>query len=54
MLYDIECTILALNLVQRWYRSGWGYFEAGRVPHTDYVYFEALSNGNTLMKVDPN
>ena len=28
--------------------------EAGRVPHTEFVYFEAISKINTLMKFDRN
>ena len=28
--------------------------EAGRVPHIDYVYFEALSKNNTVIKFDRN
>ena len=28
--------------------------EAGRVPHTDYVYFEAISKTNMLIKIDRN
>ena len=28
--------------------------EAGLVPHTDYVYFEAISKNNTLIKFDRN
>ena len=31
-----------------------GYIEAGRVPHSDYVYLEAISKSNTLMKIDRN
>ena len=27
--------------------------EAGRVPHIDYVYCEAISKSNTLMKFHP-
>ena len=26
--------------------------EDGRVPHIDYLYFEAISKSNTLMKID--
>ena len=42
--------------VQRWYIKGWivYYIEAGRVPHTDYVCFEAVSKSNRLMKIDRN
>ena len=29
-------------------------FEAGRVPHIDYVYFKAVLKSNTLMKFDGN
>ena len=29
-----------------------GGIEAGRVPHTDYVYFEPISKSNMLMKFD--
>ena len=28
--------------------------EAGRVPHIDYVYVEAVSKSNTLLKFDRN
>ena len=28
--------------------------EAGRVLHTDYIYIEAVSKSNTLMKLDRN
>ena len=28
--------------------------EAGRVPHTDYVYFIPISASNMLMKFDRN
>ena len=31
-----------------------GCIEAGRVPHTDYVHCEAISNSNSLMKFDRN
>ena len=33
-----------------------GYIEVGRVPHSDYVYLEAISKSlsNTLMKIDRN
>ena len=33
---------------------GLGYIEAGRVPHSDYVYVEAIFESNTLMKIDRN
>ena len=33
---------------------GLGYIEAGRVPHSDYVYLEAIFKSNTLMKIDRN
>ena len=28
--------------------------EAGRVPHIDYVYVEAITKSNSWMKFDPN
>ena len=28
--------------------------EAGLVPHIDYVYFKAVSKGNTFIKFDRN
>ena len=31
-----------------------GCVEEGRVPHIDYVYWEAISKVNTLMKFDLN
>ena len=31
-----------------------GCIEPGRVPHTDYVYVEAISKSNMLMKIDRN
>ena len=34
--------------------KGLGCIEAGRVPHIDYVYCEAISKGNRLMKFDRN
>ena len=34
--------------------KGLGYIEAGRVPHIYYVYCEAISKDNTLMKIDRN
>ena len=34
--------------------QGLGCIEAGRVPHIDYVYFEAVSKRNTLVKFDRN
>ena len=52
MLYDIKCIILALNLyrgateVARVYRS--------RSCASYYVYFEAISYGNTFIKFDRN
>ena len=30
--------------------KGGGVIEAGRVPDSDYVYCQAISKGNTLMK----
>ena len=33
---------------------GGGGIEAGRVSHTDYFYFEAISKRNSLMKFDGN
>ena len=32
--------------------KGLGCIEMGRVPHIDYVYVEAICNGNSLMKFD--
>ena len=32
--------------------KGLGSIEAGRVPHNDYVYVEAISKSNALMKID--
>ena len=32
--------------------KGLGSIEADRVLHSDYVNFEAISNGNTLLKFD--
>ena len=29
---------------------GLGYIEAGHVPHSDYVYFEAISKGHTVVQ----
>ena len=34
--------------------QGLGCIEAGRVLHIDYVYVEAISNTNALMKFDRN
>ena len=34
--------------------KGLGYNEAGRVPHSDYVYLDAISTGNTLLKFNGN
>ena len=34
--------------------KGLGCIEAGRVPHIDYVYCEAMSKSNTLMKFHRN
>ena len=34
--------------------KGLGCFEVGRVPHIDYVYVEAISKSNSLMKLDRN
>ena len=34
--------------------KGPGCIEAGRVPHIDYVYVEAISKNNWLMKFDRN
>ena len=34
--------------------KGLGCIEAGRVPHIDYVYCEAISKRNTLMKFHRN
>ena len=34
--------------------KGLGCIEAGRVTHTDYVYCEAISKSNTLMKFHRN
>ena len=31
-----------------------GSIEAGRVPHNDYVYVEAISKSNSVMKFDRN
>ena len=31
-----------------------GCIEAGRVPHTDYVYFESISKSNMFMKLPRN
>ena len=31
-----------------------GYIETGRVPYIDYVYVEAISESNSLMKFDRN
>ena len=41
-LYDIKCVIFALNCTVVVYKGLWC-IEAGRVPHIDYVYFEAIS-----------
>ena len=30
--------------------KGLGFIEAGRVPHIDYIYCEAISKSNTLLK----
>ena len=42
------------NIGFRRYIRGWGSIEAGRVPYIDYVYCEAVSTGNTFMKIDRN
>ena len=34
--------------------QGLNYIEAGRVSHIDYVYFKAVSQSKTLMKIDRN
>ena len=34
--------------------KGLGSMEAGRVPHNDYVYDEAISKSNALVKTDRN
>ena len=34
--------------------KGLGCIETGRVPHIDYVYVEAISKRNSLMKFDRN
>ena len=34
--------------------KGLGCIEAGRMPHIDYVYVEAITNGNSWMKFDRN
>ena len=44
---------IGFKAVRRWYIRA-GCIEAGRVPHTDYVYFEAISKSNTLMNFDRN
>ena len=31
--------------------KGLGCIEAGHVPHSDYVYFNAISKGNMLMEL---
>ena len=47
-LYDIKYIILTLKLTEVVYK-GLGCIEAGGVPHSAYVCFEAISNGNTLL-----
>ena len=32
--------------------KGLGYIEAGRVPHVDYVYYEAICNVITMIRFD--
>ena len=32
--------------------KGMGCIEAGRIPHIDYVYVEAISKSNELMKFE--
>ena len=34
--------------------KGLGCIEAGRMPHIDYIYCEAISKGNTLIKLNRN
>ena len=33
---------------------GLGFIKAGHVPHSDYVYFKAISKSLTLMKINRN
>ena len=49
-LYGIKRILLAFVGIYK----GLGCIEAGRVPHIDYGYCEALSKGNPLIKIDRN
>ena len=49
-LYDIKCIILDFKLYRVVYK-GLLCIEAGRVPHTDYVDFEAISKSNYVDEV---
>ena len=42
-LHDIICIKLALKCTELEYK-GLGCIEDGRVPHNDFVYFEAMFN----------